>query len=96
MDPVLLLARLVGLSEQVRAQLTAGHFAGRRVVLPHGGSSLDAALAARIVLADVDHCLFLRDCWDGMVPPQRAHDLLAQLQALARVPHAAAERAPRP
>ena len=57
------------------------------------GGALDAALAARIILADVDHCLSVRDCWDGMVSPQRARHLLPQLQALARGPHAAAEPA---
>ena len=54
------LSDLTALADQLHTQLTHGDFAGRGPVeLGPGAHFPDAALAARIVLADVEHCRWL-------------------------------------
>ena len=76
------------LADEVRAHLERGELAGKSVALPgSGGVRRDAERAARIVLADVEHCL--RDPAERGVTPSAArwHALAEQLRAIERATH---------
>jgi hypothetical protein len=73
---------VTALADQVRAHLEAGQFSGLDPVafgLDDAGG--DAAHAARIVLADVQHCAQLEE-HGRAVPAERWDDLADQLRGL--------------
>ena len=79
---------VIGLADEVRAHLIRGDFGGRRAVVPGvsgvGDGELDAAAAARVVLADVEHCLEL-SARGRPREAERWRELAAQLRAIERV-----------
>ena len=84
----LVAAAVLTLADEVRAHLERGELAGRSVVLPvRDVPRQDAERAARIVLADVEHCL--RDPEERGVTPSAArwHQLAEQLRAIERATH---------
>jgi hypothetical protein len=83
---------VTALADRVRADLERGRFAGLGPVdFGPGDVCRSAARAARIVLADVDHCAQLEEERDGPVPAERWAGLADQLRRLRETARRAAE-----
>jgi PAS domain S-box-containing protein len=77
---------IVARAELVRAHLERGELAGLGPVLVRPNTSfVDAELAARVVLADVDHRADAERRWRPPGRPIRWDDLVTELGALQRV-----------
>jgi hypothetical protein len=76
---------VIALTDEVRAHLVRGKLASRTVTkLSTRGSRYDAEFAARLVLADVEHCLADGEAGDGLSVDERWRQLAAQLGAIER------------
>jgi hypothetical protein len=65
------------------------------VTFPDGASMLDSALAARVVLADVNHCCEWVELQQQAIAPSRWAELIAQLAVLKCALHEGEAEAPR-
>ncbi len=78
---------VIAVADQVSAHLDQGDLAGLGPVDlgPSGGIHPDAELAARVVLADVGHCVWREQQDADSVPAEEWAELAEQLRRVLRV-----------